>query len=237
MGQRDDSVSIRCPIESFRKQPKTNSTRSFIMSKQVKMNGLEMVMGNRKLGIDTLIFNMGSGTDCPSKALGFCKVASKCYAMKAERLYPGCKPYRDRQRDYWLTRDAGQIWSTLVDILESRKYQGKPLKDTVKYLRFNESGDFWSQECVRKLSQIALFLKQSYGIVTYGYTARQDLDFTGVQFVLRGSGHDNAPHGKTIVIAKNATRAPKGYNICPGDCKVCNLCKRPDTGGIAFNLH
>jgi hypothetical protein len=55
--------------------------------------------GNRKIPKSTAIFNMSSALNCPSKKLGLCKAASqgaKCYARKAEILYPQVLPYRER---------------------------------------------------------------------------------------------------------------------------------------------
>ncbi len=52
-------------------------------------------------------------------------------------------------------------------------------------LRYNESGDFWSQRCVEKLDWIAYTLRKE-GIRTYGYTARYDLDFNGVAIHNKG---------------------------------------------------
>ena len=77
----------------------------------IKFNKLEVSMGNLKIGKDTIIFNMGSATECPSRKNGMCKLGNKCYAIKAEISYPDCKPYRDRQKSYWLNSDIGQIIS------------------------------------------------------------------------------------------------------------------------------
>ena len=68
----------------------------------MNINGFYYTIGNKKIGNDTLIFNMGSATDCPSKKLGLCRHCDKCYALKAERQYPQVRPFRDRQADYWL---------------------------------------------------------------------------------------------------------------------------------------
>ena len=60
--------------------------------------------GNNKLPKTTVIFNMGPAKECPANALGLCELGKtgKCYAMKAERLYPQVLPYRIRQKNYWL---------------------------------------------------------------------------------------------------------------------------------------
>ena len=227
----------------------------------LKRNGLEMSLGNAKLGNDTIIFNMGSATNCPSRKLGFCLLGNNCYAFKAENLRKQVKPYRDRQEAYWLGNNAMDIGMDIINALMSRRVRvdGKlvPMMDTIKYFRFNESGDFHSQECVKNLDIIASMLAY-YGIVTYGYTARKDLDFTNVNFLVKGSGHDNSNNGTTIARPAATLKAwgvgvidtrpgewlreayiekGRSYSVCPGDCTICDLCKTPDNNDIVFPLH
>lgn len=188
--------------------------------------------GNSKIGKDTLILNMGSATNCPSKFLGLCRIpAGKCYALKAERLYPTCLPCREKQSDYWLNTE---VWKIIEDF-DTLLLKHKTLKARVKYLRFNESGDFYSQDCIKKLSVIALYLKEHYGIITYGYSARSDLDFTNVFFNVKGSDHSQ---GNGQCIARKIKKGVKQYHennktyfACPGNCRNCKLCKT-----TAFNV-
>lgn len=49
---------------------------------QYKQGQLEVKLGNKKIGNDTLIFNMGSAAECPSKSRGFCKLGKKCNLCK-----------------------------------------------------------------------------------------------------------------------------------------------------------
>lgn len=189
-----------------------------------KYNGLEVTIGNRKLGQDTMIINMGSATDCPSRALGYCRVRD-CYALKAERLHPQVLPYRRRQEAYWRNTKATQILHDIRVIL--RRFP------KIRFIRFNESGDFWSQDDITKLDFLAVMLDK---VEIYGYSARKDLNFQGAQFRCKSSGHDNGNNGQTIVIPKTAT-APAGYKLCPTDCRVCNLCKSGRGYNIAFHKH
>lgn len=198
-------------------------------------------VGNTKLGLDTIILNMSSALDCPSRTLGLCKIPHKCYAAKAETLYPNARPYRDRQRDYWINNTPEKILGDLMTMLSKAKRAKE-----IKYFRFNEAGDFHSQNCVDKLSVIATHLKRHLGINSYGYTARSDLGFPStIPFVLRGSGHSNAPHGKTIVRKLTAYQKSKRcitidnerYSVCPMDCKICSRCKTRRQMNIVFPLH
>jgi len=204
-----------------------------------RQGGLQVSKGNRKLGADTLILNMGSALRCPSKKLGLCKVAEKCYAKKAEVLYPNVLPYRRRQQLYWLQNDAGKIIEDFDKLLKRFRNISE-----IKYLRFNESGDFFSQNCVEKMSEISKFLQEEYSIITYGYTARTDLDFEDAHFLVKGSGGSEGNNGRTVVI--NKKEADKFYNqkrlknkwiICPTDCRSCDICKKQNGINVIFKLH
>lgn len=183
--------------------------------------------GNTKLPKTTMIFNITSATNCPSKVLGLCKVCDVCYAVKSEKLWKTVLPYRTRQSMYWGLYSAEKIYMDIKAVLKRKR-----LKITA--FRINEAGDFRDQEDVSKLDYISQRLKKEFGIVTYCYTARSDLDFSGVSFIVKGSGHKQK-NGQTIVIRKGE-KVPKRYIVCPANCKVCSLCQKT-TGNIAFFKH
>ena len=170
--------------------------------------------GNRKIGRDTIIINMGSATDCASKRLGLCKVCARCYAVKAERQYPSCLPYRRLQAKIWSYTSAESIASQILGIAGVKSGR-------VKYLRFSESGDFRTQGDVDKMSTVAKLLAGK--LIVWGYTARSDLDFSRVSdnLVVNGSG---------FMLHNNFVAVPKftGNNLlCGGEgsCEECKLCK------------
>lgn len=196
------------------------------------MKGLELKYGNHKLGESIAIFNMGTAKECPSKQLGLCSVINsgiKCYAMKAEEQYPNTVPAaRKRQELYWKKATSDEIIEYLFKKIDNRRKK-------TKYLRVNESGDFWNQDDIAKLSTIASML-QIKNIVTYTYSARSDLDFSNVSFLIKGSNHDKGNNGKAVVIAKNEP-VPKGYVECPGSCGKCIMCMSNKKINIAFRKH
>lgn len=205
------------------------------MKKSIKLSNCTLVslvsFGNNKLPKSTIIFNMGPAKTCASDALGLCKVSNKCYAKKAERLYPQVLPYRMRQAAYWLTSDIETIKVDFKALLSCKRE--KPTK-----LRLNESGDFYNQECITKAEKLAMFLKKEYNIITYTYSARSDLDFSGCKALLvKGSGHNQGNNGQTLVVPKNTLQAPKGSIFCPGSCKVCSACSSDRKINIAFKMH
>jgi len=195
-----------------------------ISQEQYKEIKDHVTFGNSKLPKTTMIFNMGSATDCPSDALGLCQNSNICYAKAAERQYhKTCPPYRRRQESIWKKYSADQLNLAFQKIIRAKRIK-------VDAFRFNESGDFWSQECIKKLSEIAHYLKIGLDIITYGYTARKDLDFSNVCFFVLGSNFLLDGEFRTV-------EKPSGYHpVCPGDCTKCTLCQGYD-GVIEVVIH
>ena len=218
------------------KQEKLNTILGKIQTKVYNTktkDKLAVSNGNIKIGRSTLIINMGTAEECPSAALGMCnatKNGAHCYALKAERLYPSAAPYRQRQFSYWRNNTATKIANDLI-----AKIGNRTSTIAIRYVRFNESGDFWDQTDVKKLNTIAKKLK-NFNIVTYGYTARRDLDYTNVNFLVKGSGHKKGNNGMTTIISKSDD-IPEGFRECPGSCKTCNLCMVDKKFNIAFRKH
>lgn len=201
------------------------------ITKYVEMDGLSFRIGNKKLPKTTIIFNMGSATDCPSREKDLCMLEPhRCYAIQAEERFEKTKQFRQRQTEQWFNSDPW-VFARAVEKLHNR-YE-------LKLFRFNESGDFWNQESVDNLSKIASYLNNKCGMVTYGYTARYDLDFTNVTFNVRIS-HPTiqlpGALGNTIVV-EHPDAVPVGYYVCAGDCRVCSKCASPVKGNIAFRYH
>lgn len=214
----------------------------------MNLNHFEYSKGNRKIGTDTIIFNMGSATNCPSKKLGLCQI-DKCYAMKAEYLYPQTLPYRNRQESYWLSNDAESIALDLCGALEKHR-------QTVRFVRVNESGDMHSKECLSKLIQISKIVGKEFPkVVLYTYTHRSD--------IITASTYKRIP--KNLVITCSNFRR-KGFNTfkaiasvkvhamsdipkhreeilkfadyaCVGDCSICGYCKKSHGKVIGVPLH
>jgi len=187
-----------------------------------ELNGL-LSEGNIKLPTSTAIFNMSPARQCPSLKLGLCKayVNGKhvCYAKRSEvGSRPTVLPYRKRQQKYWLKITADEF---IAQFLLINALKVKPFKA----LRFNEAGDFHSQECVDKAERIATVLKR-YGIVCYGYTSRSDLNFSNTKnLVISGSGFMKKGITNEFRIIKDKSEKPKGYGVCPMNCKICNRCQ------------
>lgn len=178
---------------------------------------VECAVGNLKVGPDTLIMNITSGTDCESLKKGLCQVPpGMCYAIRAEQFRPDTLPYRRRQTKIWDTLTAEEIADQIKEVASHRR------KVPIKYLRLQESGDFRNQADVDKASQIARLLK---GVVkVYTYTARRDLDYKHVNpnLVINGSGFKVSNQFKVV---DEFGPGPRCRGIKGGGCFGCSLCK------------
>jgi len=179
---------------------------------------IKFTKGNQKLPKTTYILNMTSATDCPSRTMGLCPIVNdggECYAKRPERFRPGCLPFREYQHEAWLGTSAESIAQQLLAASSRSK------KHPMRALRFSEAGDFESQAGVDKMDMVAANLKP-YGIVTCGYTARIDLDFSKVRHVVvTGSGF--MVHNEFVAV-KEFTAEHR--NRCAGNCRVCVKCQK-----------
>lgn len=182
--------------------------------------------GNRKVGKDTAIFNMNPAFECPSEKMGLCELASKCYAKKAERLYPTVRQHREAQKLYWNKVTAKEFCNELLLTIELNCLN-------VKYLRFSESGDFRNQNDVNKVNDIAEQLKGKLKV--YTYTANKDLDYSNLSDNLTVNGSGFMIHNNFYVY-RNASEIIDKY-ICAGNCLKCNLCKVSKGRNIGVKLH
>jgi len=210
-----------------------------------------ITFGNTKLPKTTAIFNFGSATNCPSKKLGLCELSSKCYALKAEKMYKACLPFRERQYKYWKNCTPEQFCNEFTEI-----YKHKKIKPTL--LRFNESGDFYGLECYYKAEKIAQILKTTLNVTCYAYTHRTDLtyynNFPFLNLLKSGFNHNDYLAAKYVAVKKELFEETKKdievfkYNskvnfpyqkkyICKGSCKTCNLCATIKAGTIYTKLH
>ncbi len=188
-----------------------------------KLNSL-VSSGNAKLPSTTCTFNMSPATLCPSLNMGLCKAYNHngthiCYAKKAETaMTPEVLPYRMKQMDFWKNVTAEEFAGQFLAINSLKKLPWTKL-------RFNESGDFHSQKCLNKAEKIAMYLNR-FGIKTYCYTHRSDLNFSNIRhLIVSGSNFQKDGIPNTFCIVKDVKlEKPKGWSVCKGDCKVCEMC-------------
>lgn len=171
--------------------------------------------GNTKIGKDTLIFNMCSATDCPSKKLGLCKIR-KCYALKAEKMYIhpilNCLKFRRKQTRYWGKTNIIKFVQELAIVLQSKSH--------IKYFRWNESGDFKTQLDIERAALIAAMFPH---IIFYTYTHRSDLSYKNLPKNLIISTSNFRRRGMNAFYCVTQF---SGKNLqCKANCRICNQCK------------
>ena len=170
-------------------------------------------LGNKKIGRDTVVFNMTSATDCPSRRLGLCQLTncSHCYALRDEKRFPAVLPSRRKQAALWADYEAFK--AAFKSFLASKR-------TPIKYVRFSESGDFRSQQDVDQMIDLA---KRYPHLVFYGYTARKDLSLKRLpkSLVISGSNWSRGNMNKFRAVTALSGKHP----VCKGDCRSCNLCK------------
>jgi hypothetical protein len=135
-------------------------------------------LGNAKLSDDTLIINFTSALRCPSLAL--CPITQKaCYAVAGENRLSDVRRKNLKVDEFWrAARDKYR--AGFADAIErvfgiARKYieglnEKKPngeykYKKPIRFIRFNEAGDFFCQVILDSAARFAAFAKE-YGIMS-----------------------------------------------------------------------
>lgn len=181
--------------------------------KYSKFKGLTVGHGNLKLDKSIGIFNLPAGKEYTCS-----QTCPKCFAIKAQKLYPTVLPCRLRN---WERSKDDNFVSDMVELIRKAKF---------KTFRIHESGDFYDQEYVDKWQRIINALPR---VRFYCYT-KENIELTGkniniVRSILPG-GEFN--YGGNIFLAKMqskyrfpvcpATLNGRGNKVrCGKHCKLC----------------
>lgn len=205
---------------------------------------------NSKMGEEVMIINTSSAMNCPSDKRGLCKNSKICYAKPLETLRKRVFEFHERQGKYFSETSVPDLWEDIENFLKI------PTGRKIKYLRWNAFGDFKDAEDIHKADMLSEALLIGYGIKSWAYTARKDLEeeFKKCQ-VLRPLGtYWNGPGGMAIacherdkgsILVANplAPKADPGeptemFMTCPGKCKACGYrCVSEKPIYIAFPAH
>jgi hypothetical protein len=183
--------------------------------------------GNLKIGRDTLIFNMAPAHNCISDKKGYCRVSNICYAKRSEIRYKQVLPFRMAQEKIWRTVSSEDFIENLKTIIKRKRIH------KIKFIRFNESGDFKGQSDINKLIKIARGLPK---ITIYGYTTRFDLNYDKRpdNLIINGSGFMIDNNFKATAFNEIDHN---NDTICPGNCRGCHLCKKSGNKVIKVIYH
>ncbi len=192
---------------------------------------LTMTSGNSKLPRSTLNFSLPPIQACPGCTTG---CAKHCYCLKAYKQYPNVKTAWDGNLN---------IIKNDLDLFKKESLLKIKKGRTTKQVRIHTSGDFINQEYLNSWIDVS---KEQKNKIFYAYTKSTHLDFADRprNFILIKS--DDSSNGKVDKRFDGVARVfqkdevvPKKWTVCPGDCKICNICytKSRAFKRIAFKVH
>lgn len=216
-------------LEAILRQYITISKNSKALE-MVQQHIVPIKLGNSKIGDDTMILNLNHGLNCYSSKMGYCENCNTCYA----------KEYQSTYKNSCLFGLASEINFNNLGITEiikgiENKFKKEFKKNKIKFLRFNESGDFTSFESFKKANQIAKHFFQNYGIISYSYTHNKELlkhiDYIDNSYIVVNWSIKTPKNSKRCITAYEYNKKyldNSKYVICNGECKNCSYCKDKD---------
>ena len=188
--------------------------------------------GNKKLPRNTMIFNLTTAMNCPSK---LCKFFDTCYAKAGDNK--NINPALSGLRNQFMLK-----YITIKELLKLIEMYIEYAPMRIKRIRLSESGDFSTQKQVDVAKKLAAHLKKKYNIDTVVYTA-QPFDFSGNELIVNASnkkviGADRYFYARDLKtfneMGIDMTEDLKikymedgqPYYMCPCECRKCNFCYR-----------
>jgi hypothetical protein len=142
----------------------------------VDVKGGPFSVGNEKLSPDTLIINFTSAFGCPSA--GMCPITqAACYAVAGENRLEGTRSKNVKVHKL-VSKAYGQ--NKIDRVFNIAKLYIQLLADSkkpIKWVRFNEAGDFPTQKILDAATQFAIDVENQYGVKCMAYTANGKLNF------------------------------------------------------------
>lgn len=188
--------------------------------------------GNKKLPRNTMIFNLTTAMNCPSK---LCKFFDTCYAKAGDNK--NINPALSGLRNQFMLK-----YITIKELLKLIEMYIEYAPMRIKRIRLSESGDFSTQQQVDVAKKLAAHLKKKYNIDTVVYTA-QPFDFSGNELIVNASnekviGADRYFYARDLKTFNEMgidmtedlkikyMKDGQPYYMCPCECRKCNFCYR-----------
>ena len=188
--------------------------------------------GNKKLPRNTMIFNLTTAMNCPSK---LCKFFDTCYAKAGDNK--NINPALSGLRNQFMLKHI-----TIKEFLKLIEMYIEYAPMRIKRIRVSESGDFSTQQQVDVAKKLAAHLKKKYNIDTVVYTA-QPFDFSGNELIVNASNEKVIGADRYFYARDLKTFNEMGidmtedlkikymedgqpYYMCPCECRKCNFCYR-----------
>ena len=194
----------------------------------VNNNVMPVKIGNEKIGDDTIIINTNHALNCYCSKKGYCNMKKDCYAKKSSNTYVNSCLYNLAAEINFKNLSAEKIIVDIEEVINSAD-------SDIKFIRFNEAGDFINYDLFKKANKIATYFMKKYDIISYTYSHNKELeeyitDIYNSNIVLNYSYgvKTSLDVKKCIVINKSDIYNyinDNNYVICSGVCSNCSYCK------------
>lgn len=194
----------------------------------VNNNVMPVKIGNEKIGDDTIIINTNHALNCFCSKKGYCNMEKDCYAKKSSNTFVNSCLYNLAAEVNFKNLSAEKIISDIEGVINSAD-------GDIKFIRFNEAGDFINYELFKKANKIATYFMKKYNIISYTYTHNKELyeyitDIYNSNIVLNYSYDVKTSLAvkKCMVINKSDIYNyinDNNYVLCGGVCSYCSYCK------------
>jgi hypothetical protein len=220
----NDTDKLTSIVNEFKGLSSTSKALDYVNKKVMPVK-----IGNEKIGDDTIIINTNHALNCYCSKKGYCNIKKDCYAKKSSNRYVNSCMYNLAAEINFKNLSVEKIITDIESVI-------KTADTDIKFIRFNEGGDFISYDMFKKANKIATYFKNKYDIVSYSYTHNIELkdnikDIDNSNIVLNYSYDVKTllDVKKCIVINKsdiyNYINDDNNYVICGGVCTNCSYCK------------
>lgn len=216
----DKLISI---VNEFKGLSATSKANDYVNNRVMPVK-----IGSEKIGDDTIIINTNHAINCYCSKNGYCSMKKDCYAKKSSNTYINSCLYN-------LAAEINFKRLSVEKIITDIELVIKTADTDIKFIRFNEAGDFISYDMFKKANKIATYFKNKYDIVSYSYTHNielkdniKDIDNSNIVLNYSYDVKTSLDVKKCIVINKSDIYNyinDNNYVICSGSCSNCSYCK------------
>lgn len=216
----------------------------------LKKGVLTHIIGNSKIGEDTLCISVTSGLSCPMSLLGDCNNCNICYAKNHNKQYFKNTVPKNLINQTLINKVVlgeltlhSLLFELIYDI--NCSYTQRELNN-LNYLRLSVEGDILNNEILRVCEEIAKTLIIVFNLKgAYSYTHNKRLNLSiAPNIVFNCSDFKNNYYNKSVFVKGAITPQikkeilNKECLLCLGDCYNCVYCKNKDiTLPIIFIKH
>lgn len=188
-------------------------------------------IGNLKIGDDTIVLNVNHALNCYSSKNGYCENCNCCYAKQSSNNYKNSCLYN-------LASEINFNRLSIKNIIDNLENTTIKSEKNIKFIRFNEAGDFKSFNQFLKANEIAKYFYNKYDIISYTYTHNKELiankEAIKNSFIVMNWSIKAGANFKSVKTCNNPSDLEyyflnsNKYVICTGKCFNCSYCKNKD---------